>query len=229
MSLLTICQNAADETGLKRPSTVIGNSNQTAVRLLRFAIRTGRDLVRQNYPYLFKEGTITTAASDNTYDLPSDFDHFVPFTHWNRTTNRRAYQIDPQFWQELNSGIATVSINDRYRIRGKDRDLLIFPTPSAVETIAFEYVSKNYCAKSDGTEQSVWTADTDTSVFDEEVFELGIIWRLLNRIGLPYAEEKAEYQKLVAQAKAQIGSQKIRTDGYRETVSNLPDSDFTAP
>lgn len=226
MSLLSICRNVADETGLNRPQSVIGSNNQTSIRMLRYAIRTGRDLVRKNYPYLFKEHTFTTTATINEYDLPSDFDHFIPFTQWNRTTNRRALQIDPQFWQELNSGLVTVSINDRYRIKGKDRKLFVFPTPTSVETIAFEYVSKNYCERNDGTEQSVWAADTDTAILDEELFELGMIWRVLNRLGMAYAEEKAEYQRIIATAKAQIGQQKIRTDGYRETGTNLPDADF---
>ena len=194
MTLKTICQNAADEVGLGRPSTIIGSSDTTARRCLRYAIRTGNELVKCNHPYLIKEHTFSTVASQVEYSPPSDFDHFVPDTHWNRTTNRRNFPILPNEWQFFQSGLATVSINDRFRIRGADKEILIEPTPTAVETIAFEYVSKNYCESSGGTGQSVWTADTDVGVIDEEVFELGIIWRLLNRMGQPYAEEKAEYQ-----------------------------------
>lgn len=231
MSLLTIAQNAADECGLKRPSTIIGNSGTTERRLLRFATRTCRDLVRESFPYLIKEATFSTVADQSSYSFSSDigitdFDHFVPFTQWNRTTNRKAYQIDPQFWQELNSGLATVSINDRYRIRGADRDLHIFPTPSAVETIAFEYVSKNFCKSAGGTEQSSWQTDTDTGVLDEELIELGTIWRMLNRLGEPYAEEKAEYQRVKNKAKAQIGPRKIVISEHRDPISNLPDTSF---
>ena len=226
MTLLTICQNAADETGLKQPSTVIGNSNQTAVRLLRFAIRTGRDLVRQSYPYLIKEHTFSTVASDNSYTLPADFDHYVPFTHWNRTTSRRMFHIDPNFWQQLQSGLVTTSINDRFRIRGKDRDFLIEPTPTAIETVAFEYVSKNYCETAASADLSVWTNDTDTGIIDEELVELGVIWRILNRIGLPYAEEKSEYQRIVDTTKARLSPQKISLNEYRPAHLNIPDTGF---
>ena len=93
MSLLTIVQNAADEVGLGRPSSVIGSSDQTAIRALRYAIRTGKELVRANIPYLIKEHTFSTVASTQTYTLPSDFHHFVPFTNWNRTTFRRMFAI----------------------------------------------------------------------------------------------------------------------------------------
>jgi len=226
MSLLTICQAAADETGLKKPSTIIGNTDQTAVRLLRFAIRTGRDLVKQDFPYLFKEHTDVTIASTVSYTLPTDFDHFTPFTQWNRTTSRRMFAIDPNFWQELQSGIVTTSINDRFRIRGKDRDFLLSPTPSAVETFSFEYVSKNYCQSAASAELSVWTADTDTGILDEELFELGIIWRILNRIGLPYAEEKAEYQRNIDTAKARLIAQQISLNEHRTTDINIPDTGY---
>jgi hypothetical protein len=226
VSLLTLVQNACDEVGLSQPATVIGNQNTVAKRCLRFAVRTGRDLVRQNIPYLFKEYTFNTVASQQAYTLPSDFDHFVPFTHWNRTTDRRQYPIQPSEWQLYQSGLASVSINDRFRIRGQDRDLLLDPTPSSAETVAFEYVSKNYCQDNGGVGQSVWQADTDTGVIDEEIFELGLIWRLLNRMGQPYAEEKAEYQRSLNTMSAQILQQKVFMDGHQPAVSNLPDANF---
>ena len=124
--------------------------------------------------------------------------------------------------------MVTISINDRYRIRGSDRDFFIEPTPTAVETIAYEYYSDNYCENAGGTDLNVWTADTDTGLVDEEFFELSLIWRLLNRMGLPYVEEKAEYQRAFNQMIAQINPQKVYMDGNFPASSNLPDSDFTS-
>lgn len=226
MSLLTICQNAADEVGLRSPSSIVGSTDRVAVRCLRYAKRIGRELVLKNIPWLFKEHTFSTVNGTQTYSMPADFDHFVPFTHWNRTTYRRMYPILPNEWQELQSGLATVSINDQFRIRGADKEFYIEPTPTGTETVAFEYVSKNYCENAGGTGLSVWTADTDVGVIDEEVFELGIIWRLLNRMGQPYAEEKAEYQRYLNTLIAQIAPQKVSLSGNRLTPANIPDSDF---
>lgn len=231
MSLLTICQAATDEVGLKRASSVIGSSDKTAKRCLRYAIRTGRELVKMSIPYLVKEATFSTVASQVSYDMEddlsiTDFDHFVPFTHWNRTTDRRQYPIGADEWQLYQSGLASVSINDRFRIRGSDRKIFIEPTPTSVETLAFEYVSKNYCKSAGEAEQSVWTADTDTGILDEELFELGIIWRLLNRMGQPYGEEKAEYQSMLNTIQAQINPMKVRLDGRLPESSNIPDANF---
>ena len=226
MSLLTICQAAADEVGLSRPSSIIGSSDKVSRRCLRYAIRVGRELVKGNIPYLFKEYTFNTVASTEAYELPSDFDHFVPYTHWNRTTDRRMYPIQPNEWQTYRSGLASVSINDRFRIRGANREMLLEPIPTSVESVAFEYVSKNYCESVGGAGKSVWTADTDVGVVDEELFELGIIWRLLSRIGQPYSEEKAEYTSMLNTMKAQINPQKIRIDGSAPIGANIPDANF---
>jgi len=226
MSLLTICQNATDEVGLKRPSSIIGSTNQVSIRCLRYANREGRNFVRKSFDYLIKEHTFDTEADKQAYDNPSDYDHFVPFTNWNRTTSRRMYSIYPQFWQQLQSGLATVSINDQFRIRGADREFLVEPTPTSVQTMSFEYVSKNYCEDAGGTGQSVWQADTDVGVLDEELFELGLIWRLLNRMGLPYAEEKAEYQNTMNTAIAQILPKKVSTNGNIPPPQNIPDANY---
>ena len=184
--------------------------------------------MKANIDYLIKEHTFPTVASQEAYTLPADFDHFVPFTHWNRTTDRRAYPIGATEWQLYRSGLATVSLNEHFRIRGADRDFLIEPIPTGVETIAYEYVSKNYCEDNGGTGQSVWQADTDVGVIDEDIFELSLIWRLLNRLGEPYAEEKAEYQRTLAVMVAQINPQKVSMNGHQSTPANIPDSNFPA-
>lgn len=232
MSLLTICQYAADECGINRPSTVIGSTITTSRQLLRFAIRTGRDFVKKSHPYLTKVGTLSTVDSQQSYDFEddlsiTDFDHFVPCTQWNQTDSRRLIPVGPDEWQQYQSGLATVSINTRYRLRGRNRSLILHETPSAVETVQFEYISTNYCVTAGDSELSVWTNDTDTGVIDEELFELGVIWRMLNRLGLQYAEQKAEYMRRLDQDLARTRTpRKLRADGHRETISNISDANW---
>lgn len=226
MTLLSIAENATDEVGLSRPASVIGSGTTTSRRILRYATRTCRELVKEHSPYLTKEYTFSTADGTAAYSLPDDFDHFLPFTHWNRTTNRRQRPTLADEWQAIKSGLTTTSIDDRFRIRGGDREMLIDPTPSSVETIAFEYVSKNYCESAAMAEQSEWLADTDTGLIDEELIELGVIWRLLNRLGMPYGEEKAEYERMKNTIMAQINPQKVSLNGRHAARSNISDSDF---
>ena len=234
MSLLSICQNACDEVGLKQPATVIGNTEATAKRCLRFAERVGREMVRENIDLLVYEHTFSTSTGTADYALPDDFDHFVPFSHWNRTTDRRMYPIMASEWQLYKSGLVDAQINDRFRIKGRAGQLSLHPTPSGTETIAYEYVSKNFCESQGGEAQSSWQADTDVGLSGEQaeayedLIELGLIWRLLNRLGEPYAEEKAEYQRILNTFKAQIAPQKVTMDGHYPATTNIPDANFPA-
>jgi len=234
MSLITICQNACDEVGLKRPTSIIGNSGATERRCLRYAERIGREFVRKNMDLLIYEHTFVTADGTADYAMPSDFDHFVADTHWNRTTDRKMYPIMPDEWQLYKSGLVDAQITDRFRIKGREGQMSLHPTPSGTETIAYEYVSKNFCESAGGTAQSVWTADTDVGLstaveqFEgyEDLIELGLIWRLLNRLGEPYAEEKAEYQSILNTFIAQTNPQKVKMDGHFPATSNIPDANF---
>lgn len=226
MTLLTIVQNAADEVGLSRPSSVIGSTDNVAIRALRYAQRTGQEFVKRSHPRLIKETTITTSSGTANYAPPSDFDHFVPVTHWNRTTERKAYPIHPAEWQLYKSGLTTVTINDRFRIKGADGEIYLHPTPSATETVAYEYVSKNFCESAGETGQSAWAADTDVGVIDENLFELGVIWRLLHRLGLDYSEERAEYERRLNIEIAQVLPTPLYLTGNVPRDDNLPDSDF---
>lgn len=45
MTLLTICQDAANEIGVPSPSTVVGSTDTTNIQLLAAANREGKNLV----------------------------------------------------------------------------------------------------------------------------------------------------------------------------------------
>ena len=52
-------------------------------------------------------------------------------------------------------------IPDEQMIHDKDgnpMDILINPAPSAGHTFAYEYMSKNWCESSGGTDQAAWAA-----------------------------------------------------------------------
>lgn len=56
-----------------------------------------------------------------------------------------------------------------------------------------------------GQTQSDWVADADTGIIDEDLIELGVIWRILRRVGMAYDEEKDEYQRRLDMAIARDG------------------------
>jgi hypothetical protein len=209
MSLLTITQNAADRLGLPRPSTVVTASDENARFLLGVAQEEGKALYDRHTWQVFQtEYTFPTVNGTASYALPDGFDQLLKDTVFNRTSRRRMVgDLSPAQWQETQASLVTM-VNPAFRIRG---DLFyISPTPTSAETIAFEYMSNNWCRSSSLVGQSAWAADTDTGILNEELMTLGVIWRFKSKKGLDYAEDMANYEIAVNKA--------IFKDGARVTI-----------
>ena len=72
------------------------------------------------------------------------------------------------------------------------------PVPVAADQIVFEYVSAYWCKSASGTPQASFAADTDVPILPDDLFVLGLKWRLLAAKGMNYAEERAAYDLAVA-------------------------------
>lgn len=310
MTLLSICQNAANNVGVGAPSSIISSTDPGAVRLLQMARRTARSLaLKANWVALTAE-YVFIANGTSDYTLPSDYRSLVADTLWDRS---RYWQmrgaLSPQDWQAYKSSVAgAASIERRWRIRipsggvaGEAAVFSIDPAIGSTDTssqFVFEYVSKNWCRSATtyslegitigatgsayvandtltlaggtfttaatirvvsvtagaitaaevlnpgvytarptspasvtggtgtgatfaistttmpGQTLADWAADTDTALLDEDLIELGVIWRLQQRLGLAYAEEKDEYEREVDKA--------IARDGGTATLSLTP-------
>ena len=213
MSLLTLCQGAARQLNLPVPATIVGNDDETAVLLLRLASEEGESLMRR-YPWqiLISERVITTLAQEEqTAAIPADYDRMLPDTMFNRTTRRWITgPLSPEDWQQQKA-LVQVYVNPVYRIRGDA--LLLTNPPAAGETVAFEYVSKNWCRSSGGTLQNDWALDTDVGRLDEKLMTLGLVWRFRQVKGLSYGEDFAQYERRVTDAMMRDGTKpRISTD-----------------
>lgn len=216
MSLLTIMASVCSRLSIAIPTTVVSNTSAQVSQLLYLAQEEGEDLAsRCAWKALMKEKTFTvTLAAAQTGALPTDFDWMIPETIFNRT-ERRAVEgpIDPADWQLLQAGLVG-RVFQAYRIRGDE--LLITPTPTAADTIAYEYVSKNWCESSGGTGQAAWAADTDLPLIDAELHTQGIVWRFLKMRGMDHADYYRDYEKNVMKAMIREGTRpRIQLDDTR--------------
>lgn len=198
MSLLTIIQNACDEIGISKPTAVVGNTNAKIVQLLALANREGKALAARPYEgwqQLIEEATFTTVATASQGALSTlapGQKYIINNTIWNRTTQRPVYgPLSPRDWQAIQASPAQGPF-DQYRIQGDE--LLFEPVPTAGDSCAFEFMSKNFCESSGGTAQSSWQADTDVGRLDEELMTLGLIWRWKAAKGLDYGEDFQQYE-----------------------------------
>ena len=309
MSLLTICQLALSDLSLQVPTTIVGNTDQTAQRVLAAAQLAGKSLYKKpqgGWVDSIREYDFTTAAvaqqsgsiansgpggvavisglatttgiaaftwyafgtgvannsivasttsstvtlnqaavqtgagqflfGQSDYPLPSDFQRPVDNTMWDRGRfwSMRGPQ-SPQQWQLYKSSvIGRASIQRRFRFRRINGNMVfsIDPVPTDNLTpLVFEYVSNAWCQSSGGTPQSLWEADTDTGILDEDLLMLGTRWRVYARLGFDYQSELDEYETEVSKAMAVDGGAAILDLAPADRLTligpwNLPETNF---
>jgi hypothetical protein len=198
LTLLQICTQALDDvTGFDSPSSIIGNDDDTAKTLLACARRTCRELEREvKWQALVMPYSFATVASTSAYSLPADLRRFGNGTFYNLTEEQALLgPVSGMTWAELTRGSLEIGYQYAFTVRGGY--LSLSPTPSSVQNIGYDYYSKYFCTNSGGTAISDWTADSDLFRLDDELAVLGIAYRFKARKGLPFAEEKADYQAAV--------------------------------
>lgn len=231
MTLLSVCQDVADDLVIEKPDTIVGNSNDTARALLSSAKSAAKSLYKAHvWIRLQKEHTFTTTASTADYDMPSDYGRLLGRTVWDRSNfNDMKDGLSPVQWQAYKSSILgdTPATWKRFRITNSSatKTFTIHPTPTVTgETLVFEYVSNKWCEADDGTLKSDFTLDDDNVLFDEHLWFLGTRWRVLNRFGLAYVEERAEYEMELNKAKANEGGMKTLSITKASMNAKLLDS-----
>lgn len=205
---LQIVQTACARIGLLQPNAVLTSSDQQVQQLLALANQEGAALAKR-YPWqsLRAESTFTTLAAQLQGTLSSlapGMKYIVNDTIWNRT--KRIPIIgskSPQDWQEMVS-MSLTSPYSQYRVMGDS--LYMYPVPTAGESCAFEYVSKNWVSLYAGSTGSVFANDSDTTLVDDDLMVEGIVWRWKAAKGLDYAEDFATYENSIADAMARDAS-----------------------
>ncbi len=202
MSLLTMTQQVCRRIGITAPTSVSSSSDPQIIQLMGIANEEGQDLSAR-YPWqaLIQESTFTTVATEAqgaiTTLAGTSFRYILNDIMWDRTLLRPVFgPVTPSDWQNLKARSLTGPFS-QFRIRGGS--LKFIPVPVAGDTIAFEWVTKNWVTvASDSSTSSTWTADADTGLLDEEIMAMGIIWRWKAAKGLDYSEDYAKYERLVA-------------------------------
>lgn len=204
MALLDIAQRAASRLGLRQPQAVVGSQDLTAQILLELANEEGEELSKyHDWQALTVQKTFTTLAQVvQTNALPPDDYNRLTYNPeiWNRSLNLR-YRgpTKASRWQQLQAGVGSGQAG-WWRIVGGQ--LNIYPAPTAGQTLAFEYVTQNWCESSNGTAQALFAADTDVSLLPEDVMILGVRWRFKSNRGFAYAEDMATYERAKEKAAA---------------------------
>jgi hypothetical protein len=212
---------------------VYGSSEVDVVQMRAFLKALGRDLARAHqWADLQKTHTFTTVDGTASYDLPDDFYKPLPATTWNRTTEEKLLgPTAAQGWQVLKSTSAVNGIT--YWFRRIGNKIHLHPTPTAAETIAFEYQSLYWVQPNGEDEPTTETpsANDDTLWFDARLLVAGLKlkWRTAKRMDT--AAEENDYSLALAVALGgDSGSPDLSMTGKSGvqllTEANLPDTGY---
>jgi hypothetical protein len=146
-----IISDAARELSLYSGADIAApsaSSNKAILLLCTLLQKLGQDLCQQyNWSHLQQENTFDTVNGTAHYELPADFGRLIDGTVWNRTAVEQLHgPVNAQQWQALKA--RTVAASRKYFRFGRSAAIslvsdhfMIYPTPTAVETIAYEYLS----------------------------------------------------------------------------------------
>lgn len=233
MSLLTICQEVCGRLSLTIPPIVVGSTDPQVVQLYTLTNVAGRQIAQGfNWQALtLEQSFVTTGTTDQPGAIPTDLDRFIANTFNNRTTRRPVLgPVTPQVWQWLIAQPAYSTVYLMYRER--EGDFLVGPptvAPPAGQTIAFEYVSKNWAKTAGGTPLPKFLADDDETYLDDSLLTDSCVWQFLRAKGMSYAEEMATFERNLDEAKGRDGgSSRLHLSPSVIDLNrlNLPDGNF---
>lgn len=214
-TLLDIVQTACKRMGLPVPAAVIGSADPQVMQLQALLEEEGQELSeRYEWQELRSEATFTTVAQEAQTTLAvtcPGLKYIVNDTIWNRDLRRPIFgPLSAQRWQQLKA-LNFVGPWNQYQIRAGTINFI--PAPTAGQTCAFYYQSRNWVNLNGGGTGEDFGSDADTIVFDAAIVVMGLIWRWKMAKGLPYQEDFNKYERRVIDAMAANGAKDVLNTG----------------
>lgn len=193
---------AADETDFYTAT------NPALIQLRRLLKGLGEELVRgYRWTHLQKTYLFITTPGVDAYALPEDFARLIDGTEWNRSQQMPlGGPLNTQGWQLLKAQSAAGTVWFNFRIAGNQ--FLLHPAPAAVESLAFEYVSRRWVQEAGDTVPTTEAPDEATDVlwFDRRLLIYGLRLRFLEAKGFPTAALQRLYEDALAAAQGGDGA-----------------------
>lgn len=173
---------------------------------------------------------VTFTFSKTKYDMPPDYETIADTTQWDKT---KRWQMlgpeDAQQWQWLKSGYISTGPRIRWRILGSQ--FQIWPPYNTQEYLGFEYRSKGWVRSVTGQVKNSFTADDDTTVYDDRLVVVGTKLRYFQIKSFDTTALQQEYFRILNVVKANDkGSPNLSFAPYPAKVligyANIPDTGY---
>lgn len=219
------------------PTSIAGATDKRTKQFWQLATDAGQQLagLPVEWAWMSAEMHITTVPGTAVYDLPTDFMGFIQDASWNRTSRLPVIgALTEQEWQMLKARLsAGTTFTVLFRVA--NNQIEFYDTPTSVQEIYLPYRSRGWAtgltrstpvARSDNLQ-----VDTDVVLFDPQLFKakLKLMWYMAKKF--PFAPEKKDFERLLAQAVGADSPGRTLTLGRGSDypylgILNLPDTGY---
>ena len=219
--------NVADTTGIVPNKWMVTG---TGIPQDCYVVAVTGSTVTLNQPAEQTAVGTTLTFGQTQYDLPPDYETITDRTQWDKTKHWEMLgPEDAQQWQWLKSGYISTGPRVRWRILGQYFN--IWPMMNTQEYLGYEYRSKGWAESSSGAVKNSFTADTDTTIFDDQIMILGTKLRYWQIKGFDTKSLQQEYDRYLSVAKANDkGAPNLSFAPYPSKVligyANIPDTGY---
>ena len=163
------------------------------------------------------------------YTLPNGFDRMVSDTNYDRSLVwKSSGNESSQTWSVLHTGLASTYPPTKFRIY--NNRLRLFPAPTTIRNLSYEYVS-NYCVNdSNLNPKALFTLDSDTSVFPDDLMLAGLKFYFLRAKKLDFGAEFADFRDTLSARKAQDQpqtKQRLTPETWDILSPSIPDGSWS--
>lgn len=199
MTTLSVIQDACTSgIALEKPTAVYGSATREHIELASLLNEAaGMIADAHEWQTLNRIATITGDGSDEDFALPSDFGRMLDKSQlWSSSLETPLTPIsDRDQWLGLDVQSFDFVIN-AWIIYGDE--IHIKPALASAVTVKYWYQSNLWGRTSGATNIATFTADTDVFRLNERLLKLALVYKWREMKGLPYAENMADYQDLLA-------------------------------
>jgi hypothetical protein len=199
MTTLSVIQDACTSgIALEKPTAVFGSATREHIELASLINEAGYMIAAAHeWQTLNKIATITGDGSDETFALPSDFDRMLEKSQlWSSSLETPLTPIsDRDEWLGLDVQSFDF-VTNAWIIYGNQ--IHIKPALASAVTVKYFYQSHHWAQTSALVNVDEFSADTDTFRLNNRLLKLALVYKWREMKGLPYAENMADYQDLLA-------------------------------
>lgn len=222
-------------TTLSNLSSVVGLSTDfmaagTGIQQDSFLTSVETTTAEMSIPSTQTATGITITFGKAKYPMPDDFGRMVDKTQYNKS-NRWSIigPKDAQEWQWLKASYVTTGPRMRFRMMGNK--FVLWPMPSAILVLGFEYVSNAWVIAQNGTLKTKATNDSDTFRFPDRLIVLGTKLKLFEIKGFDTTAVLQDYIRELDKWKAsESGADTLslapKYPNLLLTQNNIPDTGY---